>query len=197
MRTSTTAGRHRNPWRSARTLADLGELTARWLEGDLDEVPGYGGPPDEETRPLVPALAALNRAGYVTIGSQPGETGRGVDGGFWEQRAAVDGLASGLLVWRIAGAAERAGLTVITHDPAGRPRWGTRGQAVPVTREDGEDCTWFGAQVSRHHLSDSWTGFGGCHRDAVRAVLRAYQVTVIDPEWGRPGLLWEVLSGVI
>ena len=33
-------------WRSARTLADLGELTARWLEGTVASVPGYCGPPD-------------------------------------------------------------------------------------------------------------------------------------------------------
>ncbi len=30
----------RKAWRSARTLADLGELTARWIEGDLGEHPG-------------------------------------------------------------------------------------------------------------------------------------------------------------
>jgi len=55
-------------WSSARTLTDLGELTAQWLEGSLATLAGgaYRGGPDEETGPLVPVLAALNRAGYVT-----------------------------------------------------------------------------------------------------------------------------------
>lgn len=46
-------------WRGARALAELGEVTARWLEGTVGSVPGtmpgYG--PDEETGPLAQALA--------------------------------------------------------------------------------------------------------------------------------------------
>lgn len=55
-------------WRDARTLADLGELTARWLEGTVGSVPGTvpGCGPDEETGPLVAVLATANRAGFVT-----------------------------------------------------------------------------------------------------------------------------------
>lgn len=45
-------------WRGARTLGDLGELTAQWLEGTIGSVPGVmpGYGPDEETVPLVPVL---------------------------------------------------------------------------------------------------------------------------------------------
>ncbi len=31
----------RRAWKQARTLAELGELTARWLEGDIASQPGY------------------------------------------------------------------------------------------------------------------------------------------------------------
>ena len=34
-------------WRSARTLQDLGELTARWLEGTL-RAPSQCGAPDQQ-----------------------------------------------------------------------------------------------------------------------------------------------------
>jgi hypothetical protein len=36
-----------------------------------------------------------------------------------------------------------------------------------------------------------------CHRDAVRALCSAWQVTVIDPEWGRPDVLWQVLEDAV
>jgi hypothetical protein len=189
-----TVLRDRRAWRSARTLRDLGQLTALWLEGDLGTVPGYCGPPDDETAPLVPALAVLNRAGYLTSGSQPGEAGQGLNGRRWEQRAAVEGFAGLRVGRRLAAAARAAGLIVIVGDPARLPRWRTGCRSrVPVTRVDGQPVTWFGAHLSRRHLRDPWTGYGACHRHAVNDVCRAWQVTVIDPEWGRPGLLWRVL----
>ena len=47
-------------WESAKTLKDLGELTARWLEALRLSIPGYaGGDPDPETSPLLPDLVEL------------------------------------------------------------------------------------------------------------------------------------------
>ena len=114
----------RRAWEAARTLADLGELTAQWLEGTIASQPAYtpGCGPDPETAPLIPVLACCNRAGYVTNCSQPGETGTGFDGAAWEQRAAVEGFASPAVAGRIWEAAEPAGLTVIAHAPATLPR---------------------------------------------------------------------------
>jgi hypothetical protein len=62
-------------WAEARTLTDIGQLTAQWLEGTITHNPGYGGPggPDDETLALAPGLAIINRAGLVTDFSQPGE----------------------------------------------------------------------------------------------------------------------------
>ncbi|MEU2625180.1 hypothetical protein ABZ642_45015 [Streptomyces sp. NPDC007157] len=36
--------------------------------------------------------------------------------------------------------------------------------------------------------------FPGCNRQAVREVTRAWQITLIDPEWGRDTLLWSFLA---
>ncbi|WP_031099057.1 DUF6919 domain-containing protein [Streptomyces sp. NRRL S-15] len=82
----------RRRWKSARTVADLGELMSLWLEGEIASRPGYAPRygPDEETAHLVPSLAALCRAGYITTCSQPGSAGTGADGLWWEQRAAVE-----------------------------------------------------------------------------------------------------------
>ena len=200
MGTGRMSAADRQAWQSARTLADLGALAACWLERSITSQPGYaaGYGPAEETLPLVPVLAALNRAGYFTNGSQPGMAGRGFDGAHWEQRAAVEGFASAGLTSALGAAAERAGLIVIALDPAARPKVRINGRpAVDVTRRGGRARTAFGAHLSRAHLYDAHTGYGICRPDAIAAVCGAWQVTVIDPEWGRPDVLWAVLAGVI
>jgi hypothetical protein len=64
---------HRLLWGQARTLADIGELTAQWLEGRITYLPAdLGSAPDSETEALVPVLATVNRMGFVTDFSQPG-----------------------------------------------------------------------------------------------------------------------------
>ena len=185
-------------WQSARTHADLGELTARWLEGTIASVPGYCGPPAGETEELIPVLAKLNRAGFVTTGSQPAFDGPGYDGAHWRQRAAVEGFAGPELASALLAAASGAGLTDVLHDPATLSRWRyDYDRDVTVTTRDGYEVTGFGVQLPRRHIRDSWIGYGICHRDAVDALCSAWQVTVIDRQWGRADLLWDVLAGAV
>ncbi len=185
-------------WQSARTLADLGKLTARWIEGDLASQPGYCGPSDIEDPALVPLLAALNRAGFVTTGSQIGESGPGYDGAHWQQRAAVEGFADERTALALIRAAAAAGLISVSYPPASLPRWRYRyDRSVTVTMREDRGVTGFGVQLPRRHIRDSWIGYGICHRDAVNALCSAWQVTVIDPQWGRPDVLWRVLERAI
>lgn len=179
----------RRLWTSARTLADLGELTAQWLEGVIAAVPGYCGGPAEETASLVPVLAAANRAGFVTDSSQPGGSGPG-----WQQRAAVQGFADDATLERLREAC--TGHPEIYAIVNRAPRWFIRsGTATPVTRCSGRDVTRFGARLSCGHLSDAWTGYGECSDDAVQAVCDAWQVTLVDTEWGREDSpLWAALE---
>ncbi len=159
---------------------------------------------------MVPVLACLNRAGFVTVQSQAASDGEGYDGAHWKQRAAVEGFAGPEAAYAVITAAVKADLVTIAYDPATLPRWRYRyDRAVAVTRTDGGDpacptrhpdgCdyTWFGTQVPRRHIRSPHLGYGICHRDAVAALCSAWQVTVIDPEWGRPGLLWRVLSAAV
>jgi hypothetical protein len=184
-------------WAVARTLADLGELVAQWLEGSIPTQPGYHGGPDEETAPLVPTLAAADRAGYVTYSSQPGFDGPGYNGERWQQRAAVEGLvADEQVAARLVRAAEGAGLRAAAL-PASR--WRCRqATAATVTRSGWPgSVTWlprtgFGVQLSRRELASM---YDGCSRDAVRAVQAAWQVTLVDPQWGPGDRLWDLLDG--
>lgn len=112
----------RTTWHAATTLPELGEITARWLERTVTSHPGtpagYG--PDPETEALVPVLARLCRAGFVTDGSQPGMAAEGeASGGSGEQRAAVDAFCTAETASRVRVAAEAAGLLVVDVQPGG------------------------------------------------------------------------------
>lgn len=181
------ADRHR--WAEARTLADLGELTALWLEGRISSQPGYapGYGPDPETRSLIPTLASLNRAGYFTTSSQPGlPTEDDVKGSRWKQRAAVDGhVADRLLLDRITTAARRADLLI---DLGCEP--------IVVTTQDGQARTGFGGRLPRGHLRRTYAGVVGS--SALADLRTATHLTIAAPEYGPAGeRLWGVLAAAI
>ncbi|MDT0306106.1 hypothetical protein RM780_03900 [Streptomyces sp. DSM 44917] len=168
-------------WRDARTLEDLAGLTALWLEGGLRRHPNGYNQPDEETRDLIPALAAANRAGYLTDNSQPGCDEPGYDGARWQQRAAIEGwVADRALLHRLERAARNAGLLVSTD-----------GGPIAVTRRDGRPYTAFGARMSRRQISHAWRGL---HPAAVGALADATHLTIVDPEWGPHTRLWDALN---
>ncbi|MFP8944718.1 DUF6919 domain-containing protein [Streptomyces fenghuangensis] len=165
----------RKLWAQARTLADLGELTAQWLEGRIASQPGYmpNCGPDEETTVLVPALAAANRAGYLTWNSQPGSDGTGYDGRRWVQRAAVCGYADQPVLDQLRRAAARHRCRLLFKEH------------MPATMADNEIVTGFGGQLPARHLRATWKGI--VSDDAWRALKAATQVTVISPDWGPGG----------
>lgn len=179
-------------WGTARTLGDLGHVAADWLEGHVP-----GGHPngsdslDDETAPLVPLLARLNRAGFCTDTSQPGCAGPGIDGAWWEQRAGVDGwIAFGPLFDRIRHHARRAGITVVAYRPGSRPRAG-----IPATTRDHEPCMWYGVwEPHRIHAHWVWGGVGG---GAMRQLRTATRLTLIDPKWGPSDRLWDALDKAV
>lgn len=177
-------------WRAARSIADLAELTALWLEGRIASHPGVmpNCGPDEETSDLVPVLALANRNGYLTDNSQPGTSGTGFDGRWWEQRAAVTGWVrcdqAGIdLVNQILVPAQAAGLIVCADSHHG----------LPVTCVDGHPYTTFGGPLSKRDLRTIWPAHL-IHRDLFRQLQGAIQLTVIDPAYGRNDRLWNVLA---
>ncbi|KUJ64000.1 hypothetical protein ACZ90_63525 [Streptomyces albus subsp. albus] len=55
-------------WRSARSLTDLGHLTAAWWEGTVRSLPGYPARPGPafDLAPHTAVIAGVNRAGFFT-----------------------------------------------------------------------------------------------------------------------------------
>ncbi|MFJ5785349.1 DUF6919 domain-containing protein [Streptomyces hydrogenans] len=180
-----------NVWRDARSIADLGQNMAGWLEGRIPARPGYyGSRPDSETLHLVPALVTLNRGGVVTVDSQPGLIGRGYDGAHWRQKAYVEVYIDdrGPLLKRVLRAAEAAGLAVIRcSKPPAVP--------VPFTDRDGQPTAGITVKYPRNQLAREWDGIG---RQAFRD-LRSHgaHLTFYDPVWGRDDRLWPALMGAV
>jgi hypothetical protein len=130
----------RKLWAAARTLADLGELTAQWLEGRIASVPGYmpGWGPDPETAPHIPVLAAANRAGFLTVNSQSAD-------GPWE--AWVNGFVCDEALEWLRAACDRSGLVMSgrrerEHFGDCRSRWVARSIRSEYGCE-GLDDAWF------------------------------------------------------
>jgi hypothetical protein len=178
-------------WRQANTVAELGQLMARWLEGDIKSWPGYqpNYGPDDETRRLIPTLAALNRAGFVTDSSQPGEMGPGHDGGWYCQRAAVCGFVAdrALLGQLLLAAADHALLPVVT---GGQEEYWP--EPIPVTTRNSETVTDFGYHLGRRDLRTVWPVINST---AFAAVEQAWQVTIVAPDFGASGeRMWPALA---
>lgn len=135
---------------------------------------------DDETAPLVAYLAALNRAGFLTTDSQPGE-----DSPEWKQRAFVDGYAPERVARRVARMSLYTDLHVVAVPPGL-----SAGFHTPV--------------ILRDFMPHGWSGFsdfGGaemiaehCGPLAAKELLAAWSVSVVDLSWGRTDNLWRNLS---
>jgi hypothetical protein len=198
----------RSSWQQAGTLAELGELTARWLEGCETWQPGYDGGPDEETRELVPVLAPLCRAGFVTNFSQPGGTWTHRRGRAWVQRAAVSGFCSEQTWDRLMAGLEPQ---LVRHDTAGgdrpldlaawHPDWIDMADGgEPITRVGRRLHTWVGRPMPTAYLRQTYTQVGPVRLGpaGLAALLGAHQVSVWDRRWGcADGQLWTVLAAAL
>ncbi|MBK7641466.1 MAG: hypothetical protein IPJ19_00205 [Planctomycetes bacterium] len=168
----------RTSWKRAQSFEGLCELGARFVEGREHSFPGWGARGlDAESLPLVPALAALNRAGFLTLASQPG-TLRGVDG--CEQRA----FASGFCSARDARRLSAKGARCFSRGAAGRA-------GVAVSRRDGAARVLAGHNAFEEELEL----FRGAVGSAALAELgRGVYWSIWDPVWGREEWLWRRLA---
>jgi hypothetical protein len=173
-------------WLEAKTLDELGELTARWIEGTLPYYPFYGGPIDAETDRLQNTLASFNRNGLVTTFSQPAEP---LEEEGDAQRACVEGYAREELAKRLAALGLYTDLLVLIY-PAD-VAWGYQ---IPITLAEFHPYSWCGScggqeelESLRAHLSE----------DAMASLSSAWKVVVIDLQWGRENHLWGHVNDVL
>ncbi|MDH6544097.1 hypothetical protein [Streptomyces sp. SPB4] len=180
----------RRLWHATTTFSGLAELTARWLEGDIRSCPGVvpNHGPDDETLPLIPCLAATNRAGFLTTDSQPGHDAADYAGNLWEQRAAVTGFVTDpAILTRLVDSAEQTGLDLLVRFQ------GDHHPGLLVSRVNGLPYTWFGRCLTLPELRDSWPSrlVGDTAFDAI---ARAAQLTIAAPAFEPSDILWTALD---
>lgn len=157
-------------WQKAATTGELGELVIGWLNGKLTETPCHGAPMDKETIEMLPLLVSVNRAGFVTTGSQADRAGRDLLSTY------VTGFADDRMLGRLRHAARECAITVTAC------RGREHGERHPA-RE-----LW---HCEAREVLGWWTA--ACPR--ARAELRAsWHVKVADPVPGRSSLLACVLT---
>ena len=179
-----------DPWLSARTFAELCELGARFVEGEIASFPGWGSTAtDEETDVVAAELAAINRGGLLTVASQRGASDRrGSDGRIERRRAFVTGFVAPTRADALAGL-EPAGLHVSAYGALE-----TAGVEIPVGERAGEAFLVAGGAAGPAELE---LFRDRVQRSALEALGRARYVWVVDPEWGRDDRLWSTLADVL
>jgi hypothetical protein len=166
-------------WLEAKTLDELGELTARWIEGTLPYYPFYGDTTDPETVPLQDKLVYFNRNGLITTFSQPAEP---LDEEGFAQRACVEGYAREELAKRLAAIGLYTDLLVLIY-----PADVTWGYQIPITLSEFQPFTWCGSNEGQHELNS----LKECLSEgAINSLALAWKVIVIDLQWGREDYLW-------
>lgn len=90
-------------WGGIDGLGGAADLVGLWLSGQMDQTPGHVGPPAAETATIQDTLLTLTATrAVVPVGSQPGiVTSARV------QRASLDLIGLGALVWELATVLER------------------------------------------------------------------------------------------
>lgn len=167
-------------WRGAKTLEELGELTAKWIEGDLPYHPCEGGGVYEETKPIQEVLVFFNKNGLVTTFSQPAEP---LDEKGFSQRACVEGFAREDVAKRIAALGLYTDLLVLIYPPD--VEWGYQ---IPITLSEYQPFTWCGPSWGNEQLEYFKEE---CSTEAMESLASAWLVVVMDLQWGRENYLWE------
>ena len=193
-------------WTAARTLDDLGECVALWLERRLPHMPTsyYCDDVGRETTHLVPTLTRLNRSGkFITECSQPACTPnkRAYGGERPWQRAAIMGYVPSR--WLPAVRRQLSGLSgVELHiTPPGAPHQdATMVSCLTQTRTPIRlfGYVWSPAEVAEHFGGiPGWDDHPGLHRTVIGDLLGCYQVSVVDTVWGRNDVLWAALQRLV
>jgi hypothetical protein len=163
-------------WRNARTLKEAQELTAQWLEGRIHYLPMYlDASFAPETAPIAGDLAALNRAGFLTTDSQPGN--QEDDGS--AQRQYVTGFCQDAVLDALMLISTSTDLVVISHH-----HLASNHASIPVSTDGGEPFTWLGRQEGDH---EGWEREANAYLSSELA--QAWYVEIFDPVWGRNELL--------
>lgn len=174
-------------WRSAANYKELCELGARFVEGDIGYFPGWlAADVDPETDALAADLAIFNRAGFLTLASQPG---RAPSVGFGGHQFAQRAFVAGFVTPQLAPSFDTLLATelVVCSYPATEGG----GCRIPVGLRGGDVTSWAGHAAGPDELEI----FAEVLAPRTLSELRGCRyLSVVDPAWQERDLLWRALA---
>lgn len=179
-------------WSTARDLSQFGYCMAAWITGEIGPMlaPAYGSTPPRALRRVVPQLARVNRGGkLVIVNAQPAclPRDRRYGGRYDMQRAAVEGFVGLDAIDDVRDIIERhPELILEAHRPGSR----SLPPSHVVSTHASSDVVWFGRVLSRPRLTERYNGL---HPELIATLHRAWQVLIVDDQWGRNSVLWRAL----
>jgi len=189
----------RRRWREAHTFDEICALTSAFLNRRCDIFPGWGATePDEETDSILARLETLNRAGFLTLASQPGFEGR-IDGRAVRQRAFVTGFGDVDVTRRLLSSSTGRGSRTLAGSGIEVRAWGPGGAAhasaleiaEPMTLVDGTARVLSGHAARSEELALFQDEIGS---NAFQALSRTTYLAAWDPSFGRRTFLWDELE---
>ena len=177
----------RQEWEKAQSFSDLCELGAKFITRQLPFFPGYGGEfPDPETAEISEYLARLNRKGFFTENSQPGELEE-----FYAQRACVQGFALEELALDFAKKTLYSDIHIQVFSPEDILPNGMYGYQIPVTVQEGQPFSWTGS--CDKNVFYQFEIFSPVTANIIKQNSSVWYVVAIDLVWGRKERLWDIL----
>lgn len=183
-----------NIWSNANTLDELCELGAQFVEGKIGYYPGWDyGDVYQETVELRGVLASLNRRGFFTYMSQPGDIP--LDASRKNgKRPFVSGFMNVLTADNLQLRLQCRGVLILVyrpHDPAPirfiKPNESTSWECndVVVRLDDGVPTFFVGDD-----RNEAYTRFGDCFARCSSALweLGSAAFVVVFGDWGQHGL---------
>lgn len=190
---------HRQLWQQANTFAELCELSARFIEGQIEFHPGWiSSQLYEESLPYRGVLASINRGGLLTYMSQPGDAplSQNYSSG---KRAFLSGFMPSIEAQYLREALRYTGLyvAVYRYDCPMLTRFvDSDGDLSRIVVGLNEDGVAFDVGDDRY---DAITNFERCLTkcgDGMFAIGEAAFVLIVDHEWGRNNL-FELVANAI
>lgn len=187
---SADAHRDMKRWKAAKSFEDLCELMALFVLGEMKFSPGYFAESvTEETKSIATYLARINRAGFLTIDSQPGSPLKGKSG----QRAYVCGYAHPNTAAVLSARLVPTDL-YFNEFHSFEPLWrsGEVGEhRIAVTLSNGTTLTSVANCNSTNDLQSFWEDIGHAAYDDLEQMNYCIG---IDFQWGRSDELFRQIA---
>ena len=176
-----------NPWKKARNLQDLCNLTTQWLEGNINLHFSQYAKPDIETQEILDFLIQFNQLGILTDFSQPAQALENGNG----QRACVSGFSNEVSAKKLAALNLSTDLIIFIFEPGWLYSKKAYGYSIPITVAEYHPFTWCGSV--RGNEIDDFTYNKVLKDEAISSIVSSWHIVAIDLKWGRKAYLWDTL----